>query len=246
MASLRTKACIVMIGVVPIVLHAQRVTQQSEKSLCSNIVALAGDAKINCSSLTPEQRKAIEQIPSILRAALTSQDYLKAIKAKLDEMSHGGTSMVVQSGGVGSIGQQGGITAGVVNFAPPVPRFLELEEVEKDGRGNAFVAKNSSGHPLTYARFYADSEWGNPAIVVRCDKPCEAASVNLYNPSITLSDSYNTFDFNESRSVTGFELTGILHPMLANTYYVVSVASRDLSPVRITAIAPYTGKLPLH
>jgi len=60
------------------------VTQDAKNSSCSNIVALAGDVKIDCSSLTPAQQKIIESIPSILHKILANQVDAETILSKLD------------------------------------------------------------------------------------------------------------------------------------------------------------------
>jgi hypothetical protein len=62
------------------------VHQTATRSTCSNIVALSG-AKVDCSNLTPAQKKALENIPSILRMTFENKDYLDAIMKKLDEIS---------------------------------------------------------------------------------------------------------------------------------------------------------------
>jgi hypothetical protein len=62
------------------------VKQESKDSTCSNIVALAGNVDIKCSSLTPAQRKIIEGIPAILSKILANQLNTEAVMAKLDEI----------------------------------------------------------------------------------------------------------------------------------------------------------------
>ena len=62
------------------------VTQEAKSSPCSNIVALAGDVKVNCSSLTPAQEKLIEGIPALLHKMLANQLDPNAVMAKLDEI----------------------------------------------------------------------------------------------------------------------------------------------------------------
>src|SRR5664279_3403008 len=74
------------------------VSQNATQSTCSNIVALSG-ARVNCSNLTPAQKKALADVPSILKMALENQGYLEAILAKLNEMPKD-PSVNVQSGAV--------------------------------------------------------------------------------------------------------------------------------------------------
>ena len=49
------------------------VKQDAKNSSCSNIVALAGNVKVDCSSLTPTQKKTIESIPLLLQKILSEQ-----------------------------------------------------------------------------------------------------------------------------------------------------------------------------
>ena len=61
------------------------VGQESGSSPCSNIVAIAG-APVNCSNLTPQQRKMIEAIPGLLKKMLTNQLDPAAVNAALDQI----------------------------------------------------------------------------------------------------------------------------------------------------------------
>jgi hypothetical protein len=61
------------------------VGQESGAAPCSNIVAIAG-ATVNCSNLTPEQRKMIEAIPGLLKKMLTNQLDPAAVNAALDQI----------------------------------------------------------------------------------------------------------------------------------------------------------------
>ena len=62
------------------------VTQDRKNSQCSNIVALAGNVSVNCSSLTAAQRKLIESIPALLHKLLSEQPDPKIVMDKLDEI----------------------------------------------------------------------------------------------------------------------------------------------------------------
>src|SRR6266576_557616 len=62
------------------------VKQDAKNSPCSNIVAVAGNASVNCSSLTPQQRRIIEGIPSVLNKILANQLDPDAVMTKLDEI----------------------------------------------------------------------------------------------------------------------------------------------------------------
>ena len=73
---------------------APTIHQSAKQSSCSNIVALSG-AKVDCTNLTPAQKKALEHIPAILKMAVENQDYLDAIMKKLDELSQASPQPVV-------------------------------------------------------------------------------------------------------------------------------------------------------
>jgi hypothetical protein len=62
------------------------VTQEAKSSQCSNIVALAGDVKIDCTSLTPAQQKLVESIPGLLHKILVNQLDPNTVTTKLDEI----------------------------------------------------------------------------------------------------------------------------------------------------------------
>ncbi len=99
--------------------------KKSDVNNCSNIVALTGNININCSQLTPEQRKALEQIPAMLRRILTNENP-PALMAKIDEI----LKAVSERGG--GVSAPGGIAIGgqahvenptVNNFAPSARRL---------------------------------------------------------------------------------------------------------------------------
>jgi hypothetical protein len=101
--------------------HAQNgptVQQKSEKSTCSNIVALTGNVNLNCSSLTPEQKKILERIQVLLKKILANQSDSKALLDKIDKMEE--MNLSCEGGNCAqSKDQTGGITAGqIVNQEP--------------------------------------------------------------------------------------------------------------------------------
>jgi hypothetical protein len=69
------------------------VKQDAKDTTCSNIVALSGNVSINCSALTPAQRKLIESIPAMLNKILAQQLDPDAVMAKLDEIQRGLTDL---------------------------------------------------------------------------------------------------------------------------------------------------------
>ncbi len=61
------------------------VGQESDGNPCSNIAAITG-ATVNCSNLTPQQRKMIEAIPGLLEKMLSNQLDPAAVSAALDQI----------------------------------------------------------------------------------------------------------------------------------------------------------------
>jgi hypothetical protein len=64
----------------------QNIKQDAKNASCSNIVALAGNVNVDCSSLTPAQQKLIESIPALLHKILADQLDPKAVMDKLNEI----------------------------------------------------------------------------------------------------------------------------------------------------------------
>ena len=112
------------------------VHQTATQSSCSNIVALSG-AKVDCSHLTPAQKKAMENIPDILKLALSNHDYLDAILAKLNEMSK---AALVQQGNSGGINIQQG-TAG--DNSPIINSPVVVGDVPRAYFINIFATRKS-------------------------------------------------------------------------------------------------------
>lgn len=86
MATLNTKMGVLLFACTSGLIYGQTkqpsIEQKAEKSVCANIVALTGNVNMNCSnlsSLTPAQKKALADIPEILKMALANQNYLDAI-----------------------------------------------------------------------------------------------------------------------------------------------------------------------
>jgi hypothetical protein len=103
---------------------APTVNQTASQSPCANIVALSG-AKVDCSNLTPAQKKALESIPAILKATLEDRSYFEAIMKKLNEMSQNTAPPTVINSAPGGFAVSGGILTSptVNNFGPPARRL---------------------------------------------------------------------------------------------------------------------------
>jgi hypothetical protein len=88
------------------VVHVQVVTQRSDKSVCSNIVALSGSADIKCSSLTTQQAKTLRQIRDMVIQILAKQidtDKLAELVRSSQPNVQQGDCGVIQNGGSGNI-----------------------------------------------------------------------------------------------------------------------------------------------
>jgi hypothetical protein len=85
---LRTSIVIVFYGTLGLSQTQPSVKQEAKDTSCSNIVALAGNVSVNCSSLTPAQRKLIQSIPAVLNKILANQLDPEAVMRKLDEILH--------------------------------------------------------------------------------------------------------------------------------------------------------------
>jgi hypothetical protein len=62
------------------------VKQAAEQSICSNVVTLTGNTNVNCSNLTAAQKRAIEEIPKIMKMALDSQKFLQSIQDEIQKV----------------------------------------------------------------------------------------------------------------------------------------------------------------
>jgi len=112
--------------------------QNSAKSGCSDIVALAGDVTINCSSLTSEQKKTLDTIPAILRKILAKKIDTKAVMDKLDEIvaatSRPAIPTTVQNNNGGINIQQGTIGADSPIINSPItvgniPKAISVQDM---------------------------------------------------------------------------------------------------------------------
>jgi hypothetical protein len=143
MKTLNRRAAVVFIACISAISGGQTppsVQQKAERSICANIVALTGDVKLNCSNLTEEQKKALKDIPAILKMAVSNQAYLAEILAKMEEMNRPQPA-VTNNIAPGGFATSGGtlINPSVNNFGPPSAHLTFTEEVVQplppDGKG---------------------------------------------------------------------------------------------------------------
>jgi hypothetical protein len=156
--------------------------QSAPKSSCANIVALAG-AEVNCSNLTPTQKKALENIPAILKMALNNQDYLDAIMAKLDEISKAQSPVQQTVNAPNGIGTIGGtlINPKVNNFRNPIPEIDVTEsssitpqpKPQSSDDHQRFPKPGTLYHPEAQVIVTTKGVFYNPAFVADCSVPCK-------------------------------------------------------------------------
>jgi hypothetical protein len=149
------------------------VQQKSEKSTCTNIIALTGNVNINCSNLTPEQKKLLERIHILLKRILANQDDSKALMDKMDEILRATSRPIESVNAPNGIGTIGGtlINPQVNNYVPPsrvlsaeaLNRFTETLTAYKRGSVRVVLASTADDvYPLSQqicnAARYA--QWG--------------------------------------------------------------------------------------
>jgi hypothetical protein len=79
------------------------ITQKTRYSTCSNIIALAGNVSVKCSSLTPTQKKLIGSIPALLNKIISSQLDPNLLMKKIDELEASVKEIHVQQEFSGSL-----------------------------------------------------------------------------------------------------------------------------------------------
>jgi hypothetical protein len=167
------------------------VQQKSEKSTCTNILALAGNINMNCSDLTPAQKKALADIPAILKMALTNQNYLEAILQKLNDMSQS-SAPVTTNIAPGGFAVSGGYLdhPSINKLSEPLPHLLGFELIDSsDSKYHLPLDQNKQ--TVTF-RLYTDTSWSDPQFLVLCDRPCYANYMSAENPGVTMIPNFRT------------------------------------------------------
>jgi hypothetical protein len=199
------------------------IKQESEKSTCSNIVALVGNINLNCSKLTPAQKKALEDIPTILRMALKNQDYLDSIKKELDEISQNPTQTTTTNSAPGGFAVSGGtlINPQVNNLRNPLPRIQVTESTpipppplpDTDhpiyGKHGIKIT-NTPQNPSAFVILTLIDNFYNPSFVADCNVPCHFSSLLIMN---------NQGDFNPIGYIFDAQPLDGVHHMSAGVMY---------------------------
>jgi hypothetical protein len=167
-----------------------KIEQNSEKSSCSNIVTLAGNTNINCSSLTPEQKKLLDRIPVFLNRILANQGDPKVISDKLDEILEALSRInqapvpPVTNYAPGGFATSGGtlVNPQINNFRDPLPQIdvTSSEPIAAQPRpvsppqfGQSQLSTDPRiNRPGASVMITVKGVFRNPAFVADCDVPC--------------------------------------------------------------------------
>jgi hypothetical protein len=201
------------------------VHQTASRSSCSNIVALSG-AKVDCSHLTPAQKKAMENIPAILKMTIENQNYLDAIMQKLADMS--GPQQPAVNIAPGGFAVSGGtvVNPAVNNFAPQPHISWTQNQIEaKDGKGQTKIV-------LT-----VDHLVELPAFGITCDIPCSVIDVSM---QATGMFSLQGIFASPNPTIAGFELAAPrpLGPGIPIVVWVLSADQRTPNIQNVGFIPP--------
>jgi hypothetical protein len=231
-------ACVVSVG------HSQTkpamIQQDSEKSICANVVALTGNVEMKCSNLTPAQKQALADIPNILKMALSNGDYLKAIKKQLEDMAK--TVPTVTNVAPGGFAVSGGTLVNpqvTNNLSEPMPHIKGLE-ILTSGVPISGVPIDKTKYIVSF-RFYTDSSWNDPQFGVLCDRPCYAFAMASQEAKIVITPNFRV-GTNGNPNVTVF-LPRYDRPFPEDEYFVFSVASRDGQPIHVLDVAPIKAEI---
>jgi hypothetical protein len=225
------------------------VEQKSDKSACSNIVALAGNISVNCSSLTPEQKIALERIPAILNKILANELDANLVMKKLDEMIQANsrpTETVNAPNGIGSIGSTL-INPQVNNYRNPLPQIdvsesspVPAEPVPQstEPRGVHHRPGMLYGNPGASVIVTVKSIFYDPAFIAECSVPCRFALLSEERGDG--SAIFNTSNFsglgNASHMAAGVAYAKQLPP---GSRVRLVFESLDERPLTVSNVQPY-------
>jgi hypothetical protein len=211
------------------------VQQKSEKSTCTNILALTGDVNMNCSNLTPAQKKALADIPAILKMALSNQGYLEAILKKLNDLSQPSAPITTNIAPGGFAVSGGYLDHPTINkLSEPLPQLLGFELI--DGTDSKYHLPLERNKQTVTFRLYTDTSWNDPQFVVLCNRPCYANYMSAENPGVTMIPNFRT-GTTDNPNLTVF-LPIQDRPFPEGVYFLFQVASKDDQPIKILRVEP--------
>jgi hypothetical protein len=239
--------CLLVVIALPVMgqVPSPGVQQTSEKSICSNVVALTGNVNLNCSNLTVAQKKALALIPSLLKQTLTNQTFLEEIKARLDELEKPQQSIVINNAPNGFAISGGTVNnPSITNYGEKEPNILGFQLVTQSSPDTYLpdFSTKTKNHPTTSFKFYIDSAWSEPQFAAICDRPCHAIDVSQAKPSGGMI--FPNFRVGTSPDYPNWAMFFVdLRPFKTFTYYMFTVVSEDDVPVQITRFSRLKANL---
>jgi hypothetical protein len=240
----RSLSLVLALSLLAIATHSQstvKVDQNSDKSPCSNIVALAGNVNINCSTLSPDQQKLLARIPTLLNKILTNQGDPKIISDKLDEIlealsrlnqTAASNAPVQVNSAPNGIAIGGGTVSNptVNNYGPVLPQVSwKIEE------GTPLPERAT--HPAVWIHISIDRPFLDAKFAVVCDRPCHGVDSQIIAPyGGYMQDIFKAWLPNQP-DIAIFVINGP-NPMSAIDSYRACVESDDDQPVKIVAVKP--------
>jgi hypothetical protein len=223
---------------------APTLQQHADRSRCSNIVALAGNVNLNCSSLTPAQKKILDSIPALLNKILSNQLNSDAIMQKLDEILKAQTAPATVNSCPNGICISGGSVEHpeVNNFGEKQPSIVDFEPVTSSSPAVELPDFGVVGHPVTSFKFYITTPWNAPQFLAICDRPCHAYDVRRAKPSgVMMLPNFRSGSLPGEPNYALFVVD--IRPFQTYTYYLFSVVSDDTEPAKILSFAPSVAAL---
>jgi hypothetical protein len=223
------------------------IEQKSDKSTCSNIVALAGNISVNCSSPTPQQKIALEQIPAILNKILANKLDVNLVMKKLDDMIQANsrpTETVNAPNGIGAIDSTL-INPQVNNYRNPLPQIevsesLPVSAEPKPQSTEQRVVPRRQGilyNPGASVIVTMKGVFYNPAFVAECSVPCKFAMLWEIGDGVERSVSS---DF-KALGNTDHMLAGVVYmkQLLPGSRVKLVFESLDEKTLTVSNVQPY-------
>jgi hypothetical protein len=229
------------------------IKQESDKSTCSNIVALAGNVNLNCSSLTPDQKKLIAKIPTLLNKLLVNQADPKVISDKLDDILEA-LSRLNQPSTVnyapGGFATSGGMVVNpqVNNYRDPLPPIdvtpstpiAAESKPDKPPQFNVrmgqFPLDPNIYRPGASVVVTVRGPFRNPAFTADCDVPCTLTDQSFLTTYGSTSNTDQAEPFSLSATTAGITYNIQMRPGFRIR---LVFRSNDDRPLTVSNVRPY-------
>jgi hypothetical protein len=219
------------------------VKQKPGQSLCSNVVALAGNVNINCSTLSKSEKATIDSIPAILHKILVNELPTDEVLKKLDELQKEiadrnslSTSISVQcdqnSGNCAGVNNGQQITNRYGEQEPP-PVILNVEQTRL-GAGAKLILDEPGDlvkNPGVIITFTVDRIFSIPEFDIFCDHPCKASDGAIQNGMMFQARTFDST--NPLHTRIAFNTAGVVHPGDKILVIVRSLAGDDFAVTRV-------------